>query len=180
MNIGYILINSEQNLSGLKPTISALTRYHLGDAEIVHVLPKDADLKKYKEICHNSYKGQNTVTSLINVGFKKLKSEWGMVLIVGSIVKARIYKKYELFNKSDKDIFYPLVDHRYGFVDASINGLTINRAFFNEIGNFPENEMWKSEEAWEANSFELCKLLWSMDAEEKGCIFKAILGCKIF
>ncbi len=70
------------------------------------------------------------------------------------------------------------MDGKWNVVDGSTNGLTVNKKFFAEIGEFPENQMWKSDEESSINSFEVCKFMWAQAAIEKKCVFKAVVGCK--
>jgi len=186
MDLGYIIINPEKNLTKLKVSVLSIRNSHtVGEPEIIHILPKDvsmADMKKFKESWPPTHKGGDTITSLINAGFDKIKSTWGMVVFAGANFKGRIQLKYSMFVDSEKDVLYPLVAGKYNFVDATTNGLTMRKKFFQEIGNFPENYMWKLVEENEeviTNSFDVCKLLWSFNAINKEAKFKAVIGCCI-
>ena len=181
LDIGYIIVNPDNNLSGLRISMSSIGKHHFGIPEIIQILPKGtnaADVKKHKEVCVDTFKGGDTITSLINTGFKKLKAEWGMVIFAGSVLKTNTAFRYEKFVTSDKDVFYPVIGNKYNFVDGSTNGLAVNRKFFNEIGDFPENHMWKLDEDANINSFEICKFMWAEAAIERGCKFKGMIGCK--
>jgi len=182
LNVGYIIINPDKNPSGLRISNLSIVRHHIGDPEIIQIVPKNTspmDVKKLKDQCPDTFKGGDTITSLINTGFKKLRSDWGMIVFAGTSVKTNLIAKYEGFGESNRDIFYPVIERKFNFVDGSINGMTINKGFFTEIGDFPENHMWKLDEDTHINSFDICKLIWASDAMEKGCKFKAILGCKL-
>lgn len=176
MELGFIIVNPERDVSHLRTTNASIGRHYNG-SEIVHLLPKEADaqdMKESKQFVQNTWRGGENEISMINTGFKKLKSEWGVIVRAGTILRHGMGIKYANFLKDKKDIFFPVaVDSPYNFLDASLNGVTINTEFFKEVGPFPENTMWKASEP----DLPFFKLLWAGDALEKGCTFKAILGC---
>lgn len=176
MELGFIIVNSDKDVSHLHTTIAYINRYYF-NSNIVHILPESADsldLKESKKICNETYVGGNNEPSMINLGFSKLKSEWGVIIYAGSIVRSGMNYKYGAHLKNYKDIFYPITIRNFtNFIDAPINGTAINKKFFNEVGNFPENTMWKKNNP----RFNLCKMLWAEDARQLGSKFKAVLGC---
>jgi hypothetical protein len=119
--------------------------------------------------------GQDTITSLINVGVKESKSPWNVIVFAGSWVRGNVYRKFDAFVKSRKDILFPVVDGHYNFVDGSMNGIIIHKETFSEVGDFSTHNMQKEGH----NDLELIKLWWSLGALEKGCVFKAIIGMKV-
>ena len=69
---------------------------------------------------------------------------------------------------SEKDILYPVAEHKYNFIDATLNGLFINKKTFREIGDFEEN-----------GALDIVKTVWGGEAVQHGCKFKAIIGSKM-
>ena len=176
MELGFIILNPERDVSHLRNTWASVRRHYWG-AEMIHILPKDADardMKEHKELCPSTHRGGENEISMINMGFKKSKSEWCVIVRAGSMLRGGMEYKYATHKKDHKDIFFPIaVGTPDNFLDASMNGIAINREFFKEIGNFPDNVMWKASEP----GLNIFKILWVDDALKKGCRFKAILGC---
>lgn len=128
---------------------------------------KSQSFKEMNEICPTC-KGKETYTSLINAGLKSPPAEWNFVVIAGTYVRHRLDNKYSMFMESEKDILFPIVDNKYNFVDATINGLLVHKNCLKEIGPMAE-----------IGPFEICKMMWALEAIEKGYKFKAILGAKL-
>ncbi len=173
---GFLILCPDKNVNGLKNTIKSFDQVYTDCPRICLVgnnVTAD-ELKKMNEVCE-THKGGETITSLINLGMKKTKVDWNVIVFAGSWVRPIIYKEFQLFVKNDKDILYHVVDRKYNFCEASMNGIIINKNTFIEVGNFPTAPMEKAN----LNDIELIKLFWSMDAIAKGCTFKAILGMKI-
>lgn len=176
MDIGFIILCPDHNYVGLKNSAGSI-KYHCYGREYVGVVGSDAtanDIKEMKDICP-VYKGKNTITSLVNVGMKKIKHEWAFIMFGGSRVFRYIERKFTTFVKSNKDILYPVIDRKCDFVEGCFNGVLINVDFFKEIGDFPEAVAEKQG----FNDFEMTKLFWSVDAIDKGAIFKGIIGMHI-
>jgi len=177
INLGFIVINPEKNISHLHTTLVSVRSYYR-NSEVVHILPQDADkqdIKESKAKFESTFKGGENEISMINTGFKKLKSDWGVIIRAGSMIRPNLHKKYGTHHKNYKDIFYPIsISTNLSFLDTSLNGVAINKKFFKEVGNFPENKMWKSSDP----DFNMFKILWTNDALNLGCKFKAVLGCQ--
>lgn len=176
MNLGFIIVNPDKKISDLRHTWASIRRHNWG-AEMIHILPKGADakdMKESKELCKSTHRGGENDISMINMGFKKSKSEWCVVVKAGTAIRGGMQYKYGSQLKSEKDIFFPItVGTPTNFLDASMSGIAINREFFKEVGDFPDNEMWKASDP----GFNLFKMLWVGDAMKLGCKFKAVLGC---
>jgi len=119
------------------------------------------ELSKYCRVC----KGGDMITSLIDAGIKEARRSWCLVVMEGSRIKSTILRKYFYFLKSDKDVLFPVVDRKYLFDEASINGILISKKAYEDIGDLGEG----------SNIREL-KLLWAGRAIDKGYKFKAIVG----
>jgi hypothetical protein len=177
MDVGIVVLCPDRNPAALKNTVGSV-RYSLYNRDCIAVVPKDTSPKEIQECkthCENIYKGKETITSLVNVGMKRLKQEWGFVVFAGSRVMHFLERKWDTFVKSDKDILYPIVDRKCNFVDGSFNGVLFNRKFYQEVGDIPDTPMEKPG----LNDFEFAKLLWASDALNKGAIFKGIIGMRI-
>lgn len=175
-DVGYIVLCPEKEAAGLAASAKSI-RYYSQNRDILAVVGGDAtaaEVKILKEICP-THKGKATFSSLINVGMKKLKNEWGFLLFAGSRINLYLEKKLGMFAKSEKDVIYPVVEKHCDFVGGSFNGVLINRKFYEEVGEFPDLTLGKDG----INDFELVKLFWAMDAIAKGATFKGIVGMKI-
>lgn len=178
LSFGFIVISPEFNLGRLKSTTNSIKRNYPG-ASAICVLPKHAkaaDLKEYKELCP-TYKGNDTITSLINTGIDKGHKEWNLVIIEGSWMRQNIVPQFSKFVESTRDILFPisaeydkagkLARLNDNFVDGTINGILIHRDTFKEVGNFDNIQLEHS------------KILWAAKAIECGCRFKGVIGVKI-
>jgi hypothetical protein len=176
MDIGFVILCPDHNFAGLKNSIGSI-RHHCYDREYIGVVGSDAtadDIKVMKEICP-IHKGKATITSLVNVGMKKVKHDWAFIMFGGSRVCSYLERRFTSFVKSDKDILYPVVDRKCNFVEGCFNGVLINVPFFKEVGDFPEMVAEKQD----FNDFEMAKLFWATDAIAQGAQFKGIVGMRI-
>lgn len=176
MDVGFVVLCPDRSPAALKNTVGSV-RYSCYDRECIAITPKNTtpkEVKELKEYCQ-PYKGKDTITSLVNVGMKKLKHEWGFVIFAGSRVMPFLEKKFISFVKNKKDILYPIVDMKCNFVEGSFNGVLFNKEFFKEVGDLPDAPMEKQG----LNDFEFAKLLWASDAVDKGVFFKGIVGMRV-
>ena len=114
---------------------------------------------------HRTYKCKDTVTSLLNEGMKNATKEWVYFVYASCRLRMKIDEKLSKFITSNKDILFPVVDRIWNFVDGSINGILINKEFFDEVGPFGEE-----------NDLKITKLEWADRAIKKGGKFKAIVN----
>ena len=84
-----------------------------------------------------------------------------------------------LYNiENEKNILYPIITDydRQGnplkcytdFDEATLNGLFIHQKTLKEVGDFTDNPL------------KISKFFWMLEAADRGCTFKAILGAKVF
>jgi hypothetical protein len=177
MKFGYTILSIDYNIGGLKNTIRSINNNY-NDAEIVCVVNKDVSKDQFsemKEVC-NVYKGGNTITSLINKSFDKIKTDWNIFVIEGARICKNLEKRYSIWIKNENDIIFPLITevNRDGqrkiydsFHNCTLNGLCINKKFFKNVGNLSENPL------------EISRKFWAIDALSKNAKFKTILGIKI-
>jgi hypothetical protein len=176
MDVGFLILCPDRRIGGLRNTLGSIQSYCY-DRDAVCVVGDDAtaeDMREFKKVCP-THKGDGTITSLINLGMKKLKHEWAFILFGGSRVPQFIEKKIDYFATAETDVLFPVIDRKWNFVDGSFNGVVMNTKFFKKVGDFPTVTMQKAD----LNDFELAKMLWAIDAIEQGVNFKAIVGMKI-
>lgn len=176
MDVGYIVLCPDRNTAALKNTVGSV-RYHTNNRECIAIVPKNTtakELKEFKDICE-TYKGQDTITSLVNTGLKKLKHDWGCLMFGGSRIFQFTERRITSFAHTEKDVIYPVVEGKFGFVEASFNGVVMTKKFFDEVGDFPTAAMLKAG----LNDFELAKMFWALDAMDKGAKFKGVVGLRI-
>jgi len=176
MNVGFIVLSPDRNVAGLKNTIGSI-KMRSYNRDAICVVGNDAtskEIKEMKEFCP-TFKGKNTITSLINIGLKKCSWDWACFVFGGSRIPRCLEKKWNNFCKEETHVLYCLAEGKNDFVHGCFNGVLINVNFFNKVGQFPEISMSKQG----LNDFELAKLMWASDALSHGVIFKGILGARV-
>lgn len=179
-SLGFVIISPEPNITRLKDTVRSI-RLNFGEevkiaCSICKAIKKD-QMDEYKEVCA-SFKGGDTVMSLINQGIKKMGGRgWRVLVMEGARVPSGLEGRYRRWVEDEKDVLFPIVmNHdREGkpslilakFEDSTLNGTMIHTSLFEEVGEFSDNPIGVS------------KKFWGLDAEDKGARFKAILGVKI-
>ena len=111
------------------------------------------------------YTGGNCITSLIDFGIEKADSEWAYCVFSGSVIKKSIDKKLGKYVETEKDVLFPVVNRIWNFIDGSMNGILINKNFYQSVGKFGSG-----------NTLQNTKLMWAERALEKGVQFKAIVN----
>lgn len=162
MNIGFTVMGFDDDPSKVSTTIKSIQRTYSNVKTLV-VVPEE-----FKKDHKGAKVGGNSVTSLINTSMEHAPAEWNVLVFAGVIIKEKLDQRYSSFMESRLDIFYPLVWGNVSFIDATLNGLAIHRDTFAEVGQFSND-----------NSLEICKMMWFLDASNKGCKFKAIAGCRM-
>lgn len=169
-NLGVIILCPDYNSGGLKSTTNSI-KMEIPNVPYVTMVANDArdddvaDLAKYSRIC----KGGKTITSLIDFGVKEVKTDWCMVVMSGSRIKKSILRKYGRFATCNKDILFPVLDRKYLFDEASINGILLNSNVYDDIGGFGDT----------VDDIQEAKLLWAGRALDKGYKFKALVGARL-
>lgn len=163
MDLGFIVLGFDGDPSKIGLTLKSIEKYYSG-AKTVVVVPEGikVDFKGAKV-------GGTSYTSLINTGMQKPPAEWNVIVLAGVNIKEKLDHRYSVFMESRRDIFFPLIWGKYNFLDAPLNGLTIHRDTFKEVGPFAANEA----------NLEICKMMWFFDATDKGCKFKAVAGTRM-
>ncbi len=170
IDCGFVLICPTYNKGQISTTINSIHNNY-SQSKYTCVVPSNCpkneivELKKITKL----YVGEQTITSLINVGMQNAPcSSWNFIVIGGTWIKSHLDRKFAYFIKGEKDILFPLVDRRMNFVDGSINGILIHKRTFDMIGLFQSD-----------SPLDISKLYWALEAVDKGCTFKAILGTTI-
>lgn len=168
INFGFIILNPESNPSLLKSTVNSIkSKFNVPFICATEKSVKAESLKEMKAVCP-TYKGQETYTSLMNVGMKHAPAEWNFFIMAGTYIQPKLNLKFSTFIENEKDILFPIVENKCDFLEGTINGLLVHKNCFKEVGNMAE-----------IGPYEICKLMWALDAVEKGYKFKAILGAKL-
>jgi len=176
MDVSFLILCPDKKMSGLKNTLGSI-RFNSYNRESICIVGDNTDateIKDFKELCE-THKGGDTITSLINLGIKKIKTEWVFIIFAGSRIPTFIEKKLQMFAKQEEDVLFPVVEKKYDFVEGSFNGVMINKNFFKKVGEFQTTKMPKAG----LTDFEFSKMLWAINALDHKVSFKAIVGMHI-
>ena len=179
-SVGFVIISPEPNIARLKDTVRSI-RANFGEGcgiacSVGKGIKKD-QLDEFKAVCR-SFRGGETVMSLINNGLKKSSGDgWKILVMEGARVPNSLLKRYCRWIQSEKDVLYPIVMNQdiegrplsvlTDFEESTLNGMMLHASFFKDVGDFSDNPIGVS------------KKFWGMDAEKNGAKFKAILGVKV-
>lgn len=167
-NLSIVVLCPDCNIGSFKNTANSIksdfskTPY-LGVVPAKSTASEVADMARYGPV----RTGGETITSLISEGVRWSDRDWCLFVTCGSWVRYSTFKKYITFAKSSKDILYPVIDRKYLFDEASINGILVYRSAFDEIGHFRECE-----------SLSESKTYWAATAVSKGYKLKALVGAR--
>lgn len=172
---GFLILSPEGNINKVKSTLSSIS-LHYNNIPSICIANTD-NLSEFNKLCP-TYKGNNNqISSMINVGMKNSTNKWNILLTEGVWISKNIDKKLSTFAKSESEVLYPIYAQYdmagrvsrvcTDFTNAPINGITIHRSAFMNVGNFSENPT------------KISKQLWHKDAIKKGITFKGILGVRI-
>ena len=174
----FIVICPEANAPRVKSTINSIKKLYQGISSLVVVPDSIAqtEIDLLKEFCFVK-KGGKKITSLINTGIKNGHTDWNILLMEGCKPSARTVGKIFNFIDDESNIMFPVSADRdregkihktyTSFDECSLNGITIHQKTFQKIGGFSNNPLLTS------------KFFWQMDAIEKGCSFRGVLGMNL-
>ena len=169
LNCGFVILCPEHGVSLLKSSVNSIkSRYP--NSTIVCATDNSAtadELKEMKLLCP-TYKGKNTYSSLINVGMRHATADWNFILMAGVTVRWKLDGKFSYFIESEKDVLFPIFDNKTNFIDATLNGLFINKNTWKEVGEMDEK-----------GEFDHVKAFWAYRAIMCGVKFKAIAGTRM-
>lgn len=129
------------------------------------VLPENLVLDEPKDIKFPVYNAGNCITSLYDIAIKNSPCDWIYIVFAGTVIRKSVDVKLSRYVESEKDVIFPVMDRIWNFVDGSMNGILINKNFYNSVGSFITG-----------NNLKVTKLAWAAEAVEKGAKFKAIVG----
>ena len=169
LKCGFVILCPEHAIGLLKTTMNSIkSRYT--DIPVICATDDTAnveDMKEMNTLCP-TYKGKTTFSSLINVGMRHAPAEWNFIICAGATVRWKMDQRFAYFVENEKDILFPIAENKTNFVDATLNGLFINKKTWKEVGEMAD-----------IGPFEVIKLMWAMEAIDKGVKFKAIAGSKL-
>jgi hypothetical protein len=176
---GFIILAPSHNHGLIQSTMYSIKRECKVKIPCLCVVGDDAQssvIENIETMCPVA-QGGKTITSLMNTGLTNPPADWNVIIFEGSQIEARSINKLFYFARNHKDILYPIVidydrDGRpvnifYEFHKGTLNGLTIHKDTFNQVGRFSDNPI------------AISKMFWQMDAIEMGCDFRAVLGAKM-
>jgi len=166
-SLGFVILNPESDPTALRITMRTIGE-HYPECGALCVLGKKVDVPENRRYA-DLVQGGNTITSLIDAGLKNSKTDWCFVLVAGTYLRSYSLRKYEYFCRSDKDILYPVVDRKYAFDEATVNGILMPKKAVQEVGPFGDNN----------HSIQLVKMLWALQALNKNYKFKALVGARL-
>jgi len=170
-DFSFLILCHDHDVGALKNTVNSI-QLVFNDKPYFALVGENArpvdisDLTKYCPVV----KGGKTITSLMDAGITSSKTGWNFILNAGSRIKKGIMNKYQYFATNPRDVLFPVINRKYIFHEASINGIYINKLAIKEVGEFGDA----------GEDIKTVKLLWAMDAIAKGYQFKAIVGGKLF
>lgn len=178
-NITFVILSPEQNIGRLKGTVRSIKNNYCDDARIVCSVgkaTKKTELEEMKTVCP-TFKGGETVTSLMNTGLKNAEEGWCMFIMEGAWLPRNIESRYFRWVEGEKDVLFPIVvaydiqgmptKILSEFSECTLNGILVHKSLFNEVGKFSDNPI------------KISKQFWGLEAASRGTKFKAILGIKI-
>jgi len=178
-SLRFVVLSPEPNIARLRDTVRSL-RNNFGEVEIICSVAKSvkkAQLDEMKEVCE-SFRGGDTVMSLINAGLKRGgEPRWNVLVMEGARVPRGMEYRYRRWIEDERDIIFPIVMNHdlegrptvvlARFEESTLNGTMVHSSMFKKVGPFSDNPIGIS------------KRFWGLDAEEQGARFKAVLGVKI-
>lgn len=167
LKFGFVILCSDDNIGLLKSTANSIKARYSNIPIVCATSGSTETIEEMKKICP-TFKGKDTITSLINIGMRYSRAEWNFIVCAGVTVKSKMDQRFSYFIESEKDVLFPIADNKIHFVDGTLNGLFINRNTWKEVGEMDES-----------GTLEEVKILWAMSAIAKGVKFKAIANSKI-
>ena len=167
-SLGIIILNPESDPSSARITARTAKDY-FPQANLKCVVGRNhAELSEIKRFCPVVI-GGDTITSLIDAGLASIQQKWCLFVTSGTFLKIHSLRKHNYFCTSESDILFPVVDRKWTFDEATINGLMLPTKILNDIGPMGDG----------IKDIKIAKLLWAMKAIEKKYNFKALVGGRL-
>lgn len=165
LDLGICIVSIDGDFSKINKTYKS-SEFLSKQYPAIAVIPED---RKIFTCDIPVFQGKNSITSLFDTAIQKTKTEWAFVVFAGSVIKKRIDNKLSMYVENKHDVLFPVVNRIYNFIDGSMNGILINKHFYEEVGEFGTG-----------NSLADTKIYWADRALQKGVKFKAIVNaCNI-
>lgn len=159
--LGFVILALPGTLSEVKITINYIRT--LFDGPHIRIATSRSGVERYKSLGCPIDIATKTITELVNLSVSKSVYDWNLVLVSGSKIKKNLIKKYLYFCRRDEDFIYPVVNRKWLFSEASINGMMYNKKF---IPVAPELE----------TDMPVAKAAWGTEIVRAGGQLKAIVG----
>jgi len=167
-SLGIVILNPESDPTALRITMRTIADYYPECGALCVVGKKAQGILENKQFA-DVVQGGDTITSLIDAGVKNSKTDWCFIVTAGTFLRTHSLRKYEHFWRSEKDILYPVVDRKYAFDEATINGVLMPKKAIEEVGSFGDHN----------HNIQLVKMLWVLQAVNLGYKFKALVGARL-
>lgn len=169
-HLTFAVLCPDNNIGMLRSSRSSIAAYH-PTSPILAVTSKQtvkADVAEMETFCP-TYRGGNTISSLLDEGLKRAKTPWVIFFVAGNWYKPGVFRRLKCSIKSEHDILFPVIDRKWVFDEATIHCLTMPKQAGKDVGVFGDTSL----------SLQECKLLWAVGAIEKGYQFKGLVGVPI-
>jgi hypothetical protein len=167
-SLGIVILNPESDPSSVKITVRTAKDF-FPQANLKCVVgSKNAELPEIKKHCPIVIGGK-TITSLLDVGVRSIQQKWCLFVTSGTFLRLNTLKKHEYFCTSETDILFPVVDRKWTFDEATLNGLLLPTQVVKDIDPMGDS----------IADIKIAKLLWANKAIEMGYQFKAIVGARL-
>jgi len=131
------------------------------------VISEDTDAKLFSGRGFQTICGGKNRLTMIDFAMQNCNSDWAFFIDSGSKIQNRIDEKNSQYVNEYNNVIFPVFNRIYNFAAASLNGLLLNKKFYQEVGAFGYYD-----------SIEITKLIWADKALAKGVKFKGIVGVR--
>lgn len=163
LNLTVCVICTNSVGSGIKRTIESCF-YLDHPCENIILVKNDFDTNQLESSWGRVVSGGTAITDMIDLGCKNAKTDWVYFVLAGTRLQKRIDSKNALHVTSYRDVLFPVINRKWNFIDATLNGLLLNKNFHQEVGDFGSG-----------NDLVVTKLIWAEKALHLGVKFKAIV-----
>lgn len=165
--LGFIILCLQDVPSEVRLTLARI-RNLFKDAHIRLAMPLRLacdEMERYKSFKAPIDMSEGTITGMMNLSVLNSECDWNLILVAGANVTQNLVQKYLYFCRQEKDFVYPVVDRKWNFAEASINGILYNRKLTPKA---PEIEP----------DIFMAKAAWGAEVVRNGGQLKAIVGAK--
>jgi hypothetical protein len=163
LKMSVCIICTGPSAAGIKKTVESCFYLDHPSKNLI-VVKDDFDKTQINPAWGKLVIGGTAITDMIDIGCKNAETDWVYFVLAGTRLQKRIDSKNALHVKSYKDVLFPVINRRWNFIDATLNGLLLNKKFHEEVGDFGSG-----------NDLMVTKLIWADRALSMGVKFKAIV-----